>query len=93
MNKGKKEQISTPYWIINNDDLMTSFIKGLVDTDFSLKLINKPSNISIYYPIISLKLKSKILVKEVGYFLKKNKYKIRFDYTFNQRRNQKDHAG
>jgi len=74
--KGKKEQISIPKWIKNNDEFMIYFIKGLADTDFSLVLVKKPSIKFEYYPIVSLKMKSKILVKEVGNFLKKEGFKI-----------------
>jgi len=74
--RGKKEQISTPKWILDNKKFMVSFIKGLADTDFSLMLSNKPSKISKYYPTISLKIKSRVLVKEVGHFLKRNGFKI-----------------
>ena len=34
-------------------------------------LIRKPSRKSIYYPIISIRLKSKVLVNQVGQFLSK----------------------
>jgi hypothetical protein len=72
----KKEQIGAPQWIGNDSVLMTNFIKGIADTDFSLMLVNKPSKLSTYYPIVSLKLKSKVLIKEIGQFLMEEGYMV-----------------
>lgn len=68
--KGKKEQINVPKWILNDPNFMISFIRGVFDTDGSLMLMKKPSKKSPYYPIVALRMKSKVLVKELGYFLK-----------------------
>ncbi len=73
---GKKEQIGTPNWILVNDSLMLAFVKGLIDTDGSLMLIRKPSKKSLFYPIISIRLKSKILINQVGHFLNKHGFII-----------------
>ena len=71
---GKKEQIGIPNWILNDNKLMCAFIKGLIDTDGSLMLIKKVSKKSNYYPIISIKLKSKMLINQVGTFLKNSDF-------------------
>ena len=68
---GKKEQIRIPSWILKNDKLMLAFAKGLIDTDGSLMLIKKPSKKSDYYPVISIKLKSNVMINQVGCFLNK----------------------
>ncbi|MEK6984045.1 MAG: LAGLIDADG family homing endonuclease [Nanoarchaeota archaeon] len=73
---GKKEQIGIPSWISENDNLMTSFVKGLIDTDGSLMLTKKPSKISLFYPIISIKVKSKVLVEQTGKFFEKIGFKV-----------------
>jgi intein/homing endonuclease len=73
---GKKEQIGIPNWVIENENLMASFVKGLIDTDGSLMLTKKPSRKSIFYPIISIKVKSKILVRQTGNFLENFGFKV-----------------
>ena len=55
---------------------MISFIKGLIDTDGSLMLTKKPSKKSLFYPIISIKVKSKILVQKTGKFLEKFGFRV-----------------
>ncbi|MBI2101004.1 hypothetical protein HYT53_00140 [Candidatus Woesearchaeota archaeon] len=73
---GKKEQIGIPNWIAENNSLMISFIKGLIDTDGSLMLTKKPSKKSLFYPIISIKVKSKILVQKTGKFLEEFGFRV-----------------
>lgn len=73
---GRKEQIGIPENIKCNKIFTKSFVKGLADTDFSLKLMNKPSKKSKYYPIIALRVKSKRLVIEVGEFLKEEGFNV-----------------
>ena len=55
---------------------MLSFVKGLIDTDGSLMLTKKPSRKSIFYPIISIKLKSKVLIQQTGKFLKEFGFRV-----------------
>lgn len=88
---GKKEQIGVPDWILKDDKLMLAFIKGLIDTDGSLMLIKKKSKISDFYPVISLKLKSKVLINQVGNFLKSQGFsaniiedEVKFDKRINK---------
>ena len=73
---GKKEQIGIPNWIVETNKLMIPFIKGLIDTDGSLMLTKKPSKKSEFYPIISIKVKSKILVLQTGAFLQKYGFRV-----------------
>lgn len=73
---GRKEQIGILEILKNNKNFIKYFVKGLADTDFSLKLMNKPSKKSKYYPIIALRVKSKRLVFEVGKFLKEEGFII-----------------
>ena len=73
---GKKEQIRIPNWILKDNNLMVSFVKGLIDTDGSLMLTKKPSRKSVFYPIISIKLKSKILVQQIGKFLEEFGFRV-----------------
>jgi len=58
--KGRKEQIGVPLWIIKNDVLMQSFVKGFFDTDGCLSIKNKEGK---KYPTISISSKSKKLIK------------------------------
>ena len=73
---GKKEQIGIPTWILHDNGLMFSFIKGVIDTDGSLMLINKKSKKSKFYPIVCIKVKSKVLVRKIGRFLKKFGFRV-----------------
>ncbi len=75
-SNGRKGQIGISQVIKNNKNFTREFVKGLADTDFSLKLMNKPSKKSKYYPIIALRVKSKKLVFEVGSFLKEEGFNV-----------------
>ena len=89
---GRKEQIEIPKWVLKNDKYMFYFIRGLADTDYSLMLMNKSSKKSRYYPIISFSNKSKVLIKEVGKYLKNKEFKISytFDYLKKDKRGYND---
>jgi len=89
---GKKEQIGIPDWIEENNSLMISFIKGLIDTDGSLMLTKKPSKKSLFYPIISIKVKSKILIQKTGKFLEEFGFMVNIieDELYIDKRGYKD---
>lgn len=66
---GKKDKISFPEVIkVNNIDILTSFLRGLFDTDGSVSFISKYGYQS-YYPLISLTLKSEKVIKETNNIL------------------------
>jgi len=67
--KGKKGQIDIPSWIKGDNEYFCSFVKGLADTDFSLSLLKRNQKKFIYYPRVSLSLKSKVLVKNISEWL------------------------
>ncbi len=60
---GKKGEIGIPNWIIEDEVFFISFIKGLADTDFSLVLLNRNQKKYLFYPRISVGLKSKNLIQ------------------------------
>ncbi|HLD40463.1 MAG TPA: LAGLIDADG family homing endonuclease [Candidatus Nanoarchaeia archaeon] len=68
--RGKKEQITVPSWILNNNEYMKFFIRGLVDTDGSLVLLNRNQKKYRYYPRIQIASKSKPLISSVGKWLR-----------------------
>jgi len=71
--RGKKEQISIPSWISQNNQHMTSFIRGLADTDGSVVLKRRYKS-EPYYPVINIVSKSKILINTVCVWLKQNEF-------------------
>ena len=87
--KGKKGQIQIPSWILKRDEYLKYFIRGLSDTDFSLVLLNRKQKKYRYYPRVSIRSKSKVLVKQIDeWFLSKGfKTYIQYDYL------QKDNRG
>ena len=87
--KGKKDQIQIPFWILKRGEYFKSFIMGLSDTDFSLVLLNRKQKNEKYYPRISIRSKSKVLVKEIDkWFLSKGfRTYTQYDYI------QKDNRG
>lgn len=68
---GKKENISVPAKILQNNNLMNFFIRGLFDTDGSL-YFDKRKNYSKPYPRLIIYTTSHNLFKEVNNYL--NKY-------------------
>jgi len=68
---GKKTKLKVPDFIKNgNQMIITSFIKGLFDTDGSVSFLNK-YNKGNYYPLISLASVSKELIDDVYFMLGK----------------------
>lgn len=67
---GKKEQIEIPKWVVQNENYLFAFTQGLADTDFSLSLIDRKQKKYKYYPRVSLKLKSKPVVKSLEKWLR-----------------------
>jgi hypothetical protein len=63
--KGRKEQIGVPEWILNNEDYMISFLKGIADTDCSLYFRGGS------YPIIGFVSKSEPLIRNIFDFIQK----------------------
>ncbi len=60
---GKKDDMDFPNVIKVNDlQILTSFIRGLFDTDGSVSFVKKYKELGDYYPIISLTLKPKKLL-------------------------------
>ena len=66
--RGKKEQISIPSWIENNEHFLKSFVRGLFDTDGCVSLKNKEGK---KYPVLSITSKSEILLTRVKAYLEK----------------------
>lgn len=67
---GKKYKITIPEKLkVNNIEILTSFIRGLFDTDGSLEFKTR-YGYEKYYPCISISLTSKKLIEEVGGILK-----------------------
>lgn len=62
---GRKDNITIPEIIkVSDIDILTSFIRGLFDTDGSVSFIKK-YEFGSYYPVISISFKSKGLIIEV----------------------------
>ncbi|MBS3162779.1 hypothetical protein J4467_02540 [Candidatus Woesearchaeota archaeon] len=81
---GRKEQIGIPEWIQNNDMYMLEFVKGLVDTDFSLVLLNRKQKKYRFYPRVSVGFKSKLLVQNLEKWLRKKGFKFTISYDLIQ---------
>lgn len=79
--RGKKEQIGIPEWILSNDNFLFSFNKGLIDTDFSLVLLNRKQKKYKYYPRISIYFKSKVLIQYLEKWLKINQFPLTVSYN------------
>ena len=67
---GKKDNISLPDWILNNNTFSNACIRGIFATDgylhFQKKYREKP-----YYPHLKITSKSKTLIEQISFFLKK----------------------
>lgn len=63
---GRKNDMAFPEVIkVNNQEILTAFIRGVFDTDGSVSFIKKYKTLGNYYPVISLTLKSKKLIIEI----------------------------
>ncbi|MBS3092804.1 hypothetical protein J4466_05290 [Candidatus Pacearchaeota archaeon] len=81
---GKKYEIEFPDCLrVNNSEVLASFIRGLFDTDGNLSFQTK-YGYKDYYPVISISLASKRIIKEVGEILKMLGFKpwIGFDEQY-----------
>ena len=67
---GYKNQIGIPDWIKKKDVYITSFLRGLFDTDGSLSLKGKNKGVK-YSPVLSISSKSMILIEDSYFWLKK----------------------
>ncbi len=59
---GRKTKLKIPSWILNDENFMLSFIKGLMDTDGSLVSINRKQKKYPFYPRVSLSLENEEIV-------------------------------
>lgn len=70
--RGKKQQIGVPKWILRNEEFLYAFMQGLIDTDFSLVLLDRKQKKYPLYPRIAVGLKSKKLIKIIdAWFISK----------------------
>ena len=86
---GRKEHISIPVWILDDDVFSLNFLRGLFDTDGHLAIVKKGRFNA--YPVISIQLKPKEIIEEVfklleGFGFKANAY---FDVAEKDRRTNK----
>src|SRR3989344_5347737 len=72
--------IKVPDWIWLDEKYSKAFIKGLFDTDGSLPLKKNRGKFN-YYPVMTLMLKDKILVKTVSDWLKEKEVPLYFGET------------
>ncbi|MFH1396376.1 MAG: LAGLIDADG family homing endonuclease [archaeon] len=73
---GKKGQIGIPSWILENDEYMKFFIKGLVDTDGCLTLLNRKHKNFNFYPRVQITSISKSLIDDVGTWLSNQGFSV-----------------
>lgn len=77
----KSEHAFIPNFIRNNKKLLSSFLRGLADTDFSLTFKKKGKFHN--YPVLQTALKSKSLIKQIHTAL--NKFNITSNIYFNEK--------
>lgn len=66
INPGKKYEITIPLVLkVNNKEILCGFLRGLFDTDGSLRFKSQ-YGYKDYYPVIEISLTSKKLIKEVA---------------------------
>ncbi len=84
---GKKLEVPIPEIILNSsNEIITAFLRGLGDTDFSLTFQKKGKDVH-YYPVIHLSNRSKILVRQTSQVL--NRLGIPNSTTFDYNENNK----
>ena len=83
--KGKKKNIGVPRWIQENDEYMLHFIRGLIDTDGCLALLNRKQARYRYYPKICLASSSYLLIYSVGNWLKGKGYSVVLSRRYGKR--------
>ncbi len=70
LKRGKKKDIETPIFILNKEELIPDFLRGLLDTDGCIKFSKQLKNIN-YYPRIRLGLEESPLSLNLGSIIKK----------------------
>lgn len=85
----RKEHISVPEWITNDDVFVLYFLKGLFDTDGHLAIVIKGRFNA--YPIFSFQLKPKEIIADCGRLFRSLGFKINvfFDRSEKDSRNGK----
>lgn len=69
IKSGKKDDLCIPEILkVNNTEILSAFLRGLFDTDGSLRFKSQ-YGYEKYYPVIELSLLSKNIIKEVGAIL------------------------
>ncbi len=82
---GRKTELKIPSWITNEEKFMLSFVKGLIDTDGSLVLLNRKQKKYTFYPRISLSLENEEIVNLVGKWLVSKGLSVCFMVGHNRR--------
>ncbi|HLC63697.1 MAG TPA: LAGLIDADG family homing endonuclease [Candidatus Nanoarchaeia archaeon] len=63
---GRKDNIPVPEIVkVNDQKILTAFIRGIFDTDGCVSFIKKYKNLGNYYPTITLSLKSKRAILDI----------------------------
>jgi len=67
---GRKDNIKIPELIkVEDTEILTSFLRGMFDTDGCVSFIKKYTKFGNYYPVISISLKSKELIFDIAEIL------------------------
>ena len=66
LKNGPKNDIKIPSWIMENEEYMKRFLRGLVDTDGSLAIKKRYRKVP-YYPVISISSKNKDFIFIIFY--------------------------
>jgi len=75
----KNKMLSIPEFIFLNSSNMLSFVRGIIDTDGSIKFIAKSKKKKIhYYPQVRIALKNKKIMQQIKKILER----LGFQYTF-----------
>jgi intein/homing endonuclease len=69
MQRGAKININVPFFILENNNLISHFLKGLFDTDGSLKFSKQTKKLN-YYPRIQLCFRDSPFAHQIGILLK-----------------------
>lgn len=74
VQESPKNHISTPLWIFKSNEFQKAFIRGIIDSDGTLKFLKKHKN-KHYYPVIQICTKSKFLALDIMKILKNLNFK------------------
>lgn len=83
MHRGNKINAHIPKLILNNTKLIPHFLRGIFDTDGSLKFSKQAKNIN-YYPRIRLCCQESYLSKEISILLNKLNFNFSESKNFNK---------